>query len=276
MAKAVPARTSQVQTSRESPVGARQPSEVEATALEAELRRRVSGEVRFDEGSRALYSTDASNYRQVPIGVVIPRDKDDVIATVAAAREYGAPILARGGGTSLAGQCCNVAVVIDTTKHMRRVLEIDAERRLGRVEPGCVLDDLRDAAEAHRLTFGPDPSTHNRCTLGGMLGNNSCGVHSVMASFSGGGARTSDNTHELEILTYDGLRMRVGATSEDELASVIRAGGRRGEINPGSRRCAINTPISSASVSLRFRAASPATTWTNSCPKKVFTWRARS
>lgn len=203
---------------------------VDAEALAAELRRRVKGEVRFDEGSRALYATDASNYRQVPIGVVIPRDKEDILETVATARAHGAPILARGGGTSLAGQCCNVAVVMDTTKYLHRVLEIDAERRLGRVEPGCVLDDLRDAAEQKRLTFGPDPATHNRCTLGGMLGNNSCGVHSVMAAFIGDGARTSDNTHELEILTYDGLRMRVGATSEDELASIIRAGGRRGEI----------------------------------------------
>src|SRR3954453_321284 len=100
-------------------------SSVDAKALEAELRRKIRGEVRFDDGSRALYATDASNYRQVPIGVVVPRDEDDVIATVAACRAHGAPVLPRGGGTSLCGQCCNVAVVIDFSKYMHRVLEID-------------------------------------------------------------------------------------------------------------------------------------------------------
>src|SRR5947209_2833074 len=120
------------------------PRRDDAAALAAELSRRVRGEVRFDDGSRALYATDASNYRQVPIGVVIPRDTEDVIETVAVAREFSAPIVARGGGTSLAGQACNVAVVIDTSKYLRRVLTLDVERRLARVEPGCVLDDLRD------------------------------------------------------------------------------------------------------------------------------------
>src|SRR5687768_15573930 len=97
-----------------------------ARALEADLRRRVRGEVRFDDGSRAMYATDASNYRQVPIGVVVPRSREDVEAAVEACRSHGAPVLARGGGTSLAGQCCNVAVVIDFSKHLNRVLEIDA------------------------------------------------------------------------------------------------------------------------------------------------------
>lgn len=203
---------------------------LDAEALADELRRNLKGEVRFDQGSRALYATDASNYRQVPIGVILPRDKDDVVKAVAVAQKFGAPILARGGGTSLAGQCCNVAVIMDFSKYMHRVLAIDVEQKLARVEPGCVLDNLRNTARQQQLTFGPDPATHNHCTLGGMLGNNSCGVHSVMAAFAGNGARTSDNTHELEILTYDGLRMRVGATSEDELQQIIRAGGRRGEI----------------------------------------------
>jgi FAD/FMN-containing dehydrogenase/Fe-S oxidoreductase len=206
---------------------------VDADALAGELRRKIKGEVRFDDGSRALYATDGSNYRQVPIGVVIPRDEGDIIETAAAARRFGAPILARGGGTSLAGQCCNVAVVIDMSKYMHRVLEIDPDRKLARVQPGCVLDDLRRAAEKHQLTFGPDPATHNHCTLGGMLGNNSCGVHSIMADFAGNGARTSDNTHELEILTYDGLRMRVGATGDEELRRIVSEGGRRGEIYAG-------------------------------------------
>ncbi|HEX7182895.1 MAG TPA: FAD-binding and (Fe-S)-binding domain-containing protein [Thermoanaerobaculia bacterium] len=194
------------------------------TMLESELRAAIAGEVRFDDGSRALYATDASNYRQVPIGVVIPRTIDDVAATVAVCRGFGAPVLARGGGTSLAGQCCNVAVVLDFSKHLNRILDLDPQARRARIEPGLVLDDLRDAAEAHRLTFGPDPATHTHCTLGGMIGNNSCGVHSVMAG------KTDDNVEELEVLTYDGLRLRVGATSEEELERIVRAGGRRGEI----------------------------------------------
>ena len=113
-------------------------------------------------------------------------------------------MLCRGGGTSLAGQCCNVAVILDFSKYMAKILEIDPERRIARVQPGVVLDSLRAAAEKHHLTFAPDPATHDRCTLGGMIGNNSCGVHSVMAG------KTDDNIEELEILTYDGTRMKVG------------------------------------------------------------------
>ncbi len=199
-------------------------------SLEHELKHRIRGEVRFDNGSRALYATDGSNYRQVPIGVVIPRDVDDVVTAIGLAREFGAPILSRGGGTSLAGQCCNVAVILDHSKYLRKVLHIDPDRKLARVEPGCVLDDLRHAAEKHGLTFGPDPSTHNHCTLGGMLGNNSCGVHSLISGNAGLGLRTSDNTHELEVLTYEGVRMRVGPTSEDELKRIIQGGGAQGEI----------------------------------------------
>jgi FAD/FMN-containing dehydrogenase/Fe-S oxidoreductase len=199
-------------------------ADVDARALAAELRRRARGEVRFDDGSRAMYATDASNYRQVPIGVVVPRDAEDVVETVAAARRFGAPVLARGGGTSLCGQCCNVAVVMDFSKYMRGIVELDPERKRARVQPGCVLDFLRGAAEKHHLTFGPDPSTHNHCTLGGMIGNNSCGVHSVMAG------KTDDNVEELEVLLYDGTRMRVGRHGEDGLEALCRAGGRRGEI----------------------------------------------
>jgi len=197
---------------------------VDAVALAAALKRHIRGEVRFDRGSRALYATDGSNYRQVPIGVVLPRDNDDVIATVALAREFGAPILCRGGGTSLAGQCCNVAVVLDFSKYMARILEIDPVRRIARVQPGVILDHLRAAAEKHHLTFAPDPATHDRCTLGGMIGNNSCGVHSVMAG------KTDDNIEELEILTYDGLRMRARQTGDQELEKIIREGGRRSQI----------------------------------------------
>ena len=176
----------------------------EASGLAEALRRQIRGEVRFDPGSRALYATDGSNYRQVPIGVVLPHDVDDVLATISVCREFGAPLLCRGGGTSLAGQCCNVAVVLDFSKYMAKILEIDPARRIARVQPGVVLDHLRNAAEKHHLTFAPDPATHDRCTIGGMIGNNSCGVHSVMAG------KTDDNIEELDVVTYDGVRLRVG------------------------------------------------------------------
>ncbi len=199
-------------------------SNIDARGLERHLRSAVRGEVRFDTGSRALYSNDASNYRQVPIGVVLPRNEEDVVETVAACRRYGVPILARGGGTSLAGQCCNAAVIIDMSKYMNGIVELDPIAKRAQVQPGLILDDLRAAAEKHHLTFGPDPATHDHCTLGGMIGNNSCGVHALMAG------KTADNIEELEILTYDGLRMRVGKTSDEELERIILAGGRRGEI----------------------------------------------
>jgi FAD/FMN-containing dehydrogenase/Fe-S oxidoreductase len=205
-------------------------STLDARALASELRTKIGGEVRFDAGSRALYSTDASNYRQIPIGVVIPRSVDDVIETVAACRCYGAPILSRGGGTSLAGQCCNVAVVMDFSKYLNKVLEVDPKKKTGRVQPGCVLDKLRDEAERYHLTFGPDPATHDHNTLGGMIGNDSCGIHSVLAVSQGYGARTADHIEEMEVLTYDGVRMRVGRTSEGEIERIINEGGRRGEI----------------------------------------------
>lgn len=198
--------------------------DVDAKALELELRRKIGGEVRFDDGSRALYATDGSNYRQPPIGVVIPKDAEDVVETVAACRKFGAPVLSRGAGTSLAGQCCNVAVVMDMSKYMHHILELDAERKFARVQPGVILDHLRNAAKEYKLTFAPDPSTHSHNTLGGMMGNNSCGIHSVM------GGKTDDNILEMEILTYDGLRMRVGKTSEEDFDRIISEGGRRGEI----------------------------------------------
>jgi FAD/FMN-containing dehydrogenase/Fe-S oxidoreductase len=196
-----------------------------ADALRSELTAVLTGEVRFDNGTRALYSTDASNYRQVPIGVVIPRNKQDVIETVAICRRHNAPVLPRGGGTSLAGQCCNTAVVIDFSKYLNRVLEIDPVRRIARVEPGCILDDLRSAAGKHGLTFGPDPATHDHNTLGGMIGNNSGGMHTLMNGI------TVFNVHALEILTYDGLRLSVGPCNEQELTELIRAEGRKGEIH---------------------------------------------
>src|SRR5581483_3226314 len=150
-----------------------------------------------------------------------------VITTISTCRDHDAPILCRGGGTSLAGQCCNVAVVLDFSKYMANIVDLDPERRIARVQPGVVLDHLRNAAEQYNLTFGPDPASHSRCTLGGMIGNNSCGVHSVMAG------KTDENIEELDVLTYDGLRARVGRTSEAELNNIIGAAGRRGEIYSG-------------------------------------------
>lgn len=197
---------------------------VDAKALERDLKVVVEGEVRFDSGSRALYATDASNYRQVPIGVVIPRTVNDVIRTVALCRKYGAPVLSRGGGTSLCGQCCNVAVVMDFSKYLNRILAIDPVAKTARVQPGVVLDDLRHAAQEYGLTFAPDPATHTHNTLGGMIGNNSCGPHSVM------GGETTHNVIELDILTYDGLRLTVGATDQAAFQAMIAEGGRKRDI----------------------------------------------
>src|SRR5437773_1716969 len=196
----------------------------EALTLLDRLERDVEGEVRFDDGTRALYATDGSNYRHVPIGVVLPRSVDDVLATVAACRAHGIPVLSRGGGTSLAGQCCNTAVVMDWSKYLHRILELDPEERFAVVQPGIVRDDLDREAARHQLTFGPDTSTHQYATLGGMVGNNSCGVHSVMAG------KTEENTEELEILLYDGTRLTVGPTPDEELDRIVADGGRRGEI----------------------------------------------
>jgi FAD/FMN-containing dehydrogenase/Fe-S oxidoreductase len=198
---------------------------IDRRALKQALRDAVKGEVRFDLGTRAIYSHDSSNYRQPPLGVVIPRDAEDVVAAVAVCHEHGAPVLARGCATSLAGQTANVAVVLDTSKYMREIPEIDPERRIARVQPGVIRDQLAELTEQkYNLTFAPDTSTHEYATFGGMIGNDSCGVHSVMAG------RTADNLEELEIVTYDGLRMRVGPTSEEELTRIVNEGGRRGEI----------------------------------------------
>ncbi|HTA84784.1 MAG TPA: FAD-binding and (Fe-S)-binding domain-containing protein [Silvibacterium sp.] len=201
-----------------------------ARELEARIKSRIQGEVHFDPGGRALYATDASNYRQVPIGVVLPRDITDVEATIAACRELGAPILARGAGTSLSGQCCNVAVVLDFSRSMRSILSLDPQARLATVEPGIVLDRVREAAEFHHLTFAPDPATHSRCTLGGMIGNNSCGTHALM------GGKTVDNIRSLDVLLYDGTRMTVGVTSDEEFQRIVAAGGRPAQIYSGLAR----------------------------------------
>ena len=177
-----------------------------ARALQADLERALDGAVDFGAQAKALYATDASNYRQVPIGLVYPRSREEVVEAVRVCREHEAPIVARGGGTSLAGQGCNVAVCIDFSRHLHHVLEVDAARRTARVEPGCILDRLRDAAAPAELTFGPDPATHDHNTLGGMIGNDSCGVHSVKWG------RTLDNVERLVATTYGGLQLELGPT----------------------------------------------------------------
>jgi FAD/FMN-containing dehydrogenase/Fe-S oxidoreductase len=195
--------------------------------LEAALAAAVAGEVRFDAGARAAYASDASNYRQVPIGVVLPRSAEDMFAALAACRAHAAPILARGGGTSLCGQSVNAAVVFDCSKYMDRVLAVDPAARTADVEPGVVCDSLRLEAEKHGLTFGPDPATHSRCTLGGMIGNNSCGAHSVMAG------KTVENIEALEVLTYDGARFWCGPTDEAEYRRILAKNDRQAEIYRG-------------------------------------------
>ena len=199
--------------------------------LKKSLRGPVSSDlVRFDLGSRALYAADASNYRQLPIGVVFPRDAADVEVALAACRATGAAVLPRGAGTSLAGQCVNVAVVFDFSRFMNSLEELDPAKRIARVQPGIVLDRLRDAAEVHHLTYAPDPATHSRCTLGGIIGNNSCGVHGLL------GGKAVDNVESLDIVLYDGTRMTVGATPPAELDALTRAGGRVGQIYSGLAR----------------------------------------
>ncbi|MEU2712355.1 FAD-binding and (Fe-S)-binding domain-containing protein [Streptomyces sp. NPDC007205] len=174
------------------------------SGLEAELRGAVRGEVGFDTTSRALVTMDASNYRRVPLGVVAPGDADDVAAALEVCRARGVPVVARGGGTSIAGQATGTGVVLDFTRHMNGLLELDPGTRTAVVQPGLVLDRLQEAAAPHGLRFGPDPSTHSRCTLGGMIGNNSCGSHSVAWG------TTADSVRELSVITARGRRLRLG------------------------------------------------------------------
>lgn len=179
-------------------------TETEKRNLAKELAAAVRGEVSFAAADRALMTMDASNYRRVPLAVVAPRDAEDVAAALRVCREHAVPVVPRGGGTSIAGQATGVGVVLDFTRHLNRIVSLDPAARTAVVQPGVILDDLRAAAGAHRLTFGPDPSTHSRCTLGGMIGNNSCGSHSVAWG------TTADSVRELELLTYGGEQVRAG------------------------------------------------------------------
>ncbi|MGW1357272.1 FAD-binding and (Fe-S)-binding domain-containing protein [Streptomyces chartreusis] len=172
--------------------------------LEAELRKAVRGEVGFDVTSRALTTMDASNYRRVPLGVVAPHDADDVAAVLEVCRDHMVPVVARGGGTSIAGQATGTGIVLDFTRHMNGLVSLDPDTRTAVVQPGLVLDRLQEAAAPHGLRFGPDPSTHSRCTLGGMIGNNSCGSHSVAWG------TTADSVRELDVVSGRGERLRLG------------------------------------------------------------------
>jgi FAD/FMN-containing dehydrogenase/Fe-S oxidoreductase len=192
-----------------------------AAALERGLRERIRGEVRFDVKSRLLYSTDASVYQVLPLGVVLPRDAQDVEVAVRLAAEHGVPVLPRGGGTSLAGQAVGAALVLDFSKFMNRILEIDPERRLARVEPGVRLDRLQLAAKPHGLWFGPDPATIRQCNVGGMIGNNSCGARSLVYG------KTGDHVHTVDCIMADGGCTHFGAMPREAIAG---APGREGEL----------------------------------------------
>lgn len=192
--------------------------------LSIELTAELGNSVHFDAAHQAVYASEASNYRQVPIGVVTPKNTEEFIKGIEICHRNNAPVLMRGAGTSMNGQTVNNAVVFDISKYCNHILSLDSVSGNAIVEPGVICDSLRDAAEMHGLTFAPDPSTHSRCTLGGMVANNSCGAHSVMAG------KTLENTEALEILTYDGERFWVGPTSDQELQEIIAAGGRKGQI----------------------------------------------
>ncbi|MFC9480440.1 FAD-binding and (Fe-S)-binding domain-containing protein [Streptomyces griseus] len=184
----------------------------------AALRSAVRGTSDFGATARALTTMDASNHRRVPLGVLAPRDAEDIAAALAVCREHGVPVVARGGGTSIAGQATGTGLVLDLTRHLRTVLDLDPAARTAVVQPGVVLDDLRAAAAPHGLTFGPDPSTHSRCTLGGMIGNNSCGAHSVAWG------TTADNVRALSVVRYGGeaLRLEQGSGARPEGARGTR------------------------------------------------------
>jgi len=188
------------------------------------LADRVDGEVRFDPGIRGAYAHDGSNYRQPPLGVVVPRSADAAAAAISVCAEFGAPVLSRGGGTSLAGQCCNTAVVIDWTKYCHQVVSVNPGGRTAIVQPGAALDKVNDAVRKYGLMVGPKPSTHVSCTIGGMIGNNSCG--STAQAYG----KMADSVRRLEILTYDGLRTWTGPTSDVEYEQILAAGGRKADI----------------------------------------------
>ncbi len=192
--------------------------------LVGELRRSVSGEVRFDKMTRMLYSTDASIYQIEPVGVVLPRNADDVVAVIETARRYGVPVLPRGGGTSLAGQTVANAIVMDFSRHMRDVVELNAEEGWVRTQPGIILDELNHKIAHSGMFFTPDPSTSSRGNVGGALGNNSCGAHSIMWG------KTVDNVHALDVVLSDGKQAHLGPLDGAQLEAKMRLDGLEGDI----------------------------------------------
>ena len=199
----------------------------ETRELELELRRLVEGEVRFDDFSRVLYSTDASIYQMEPVGVVIPRHKDDVLAAVDVARRNGVPILPRGGGTSLAGQTVNHAIVLDFSKYMDALIEVNPDEQWARVQPGIVLDTLNGLLAPHALKYAPDPSTANRASVGGGIGNNSCGSHSVVYG------KTGDHVLELNVVLADGAEARFSNLSQSQLETKLSGNGLESQLYRG-------------------------------------------
>ena len=202
----------------------------EREELAGELRRRVSGEVRFDPFSRVLYSTDASIYQMEPVGVVIPRNVEDVLAVLEVARDSGVPVLPRGGGTSLAGQTVNHAIVVDFSKYLHQVLEINREEQWARVQPGIVLEQLNKQLAAHNLQYAPDPTTANRACVGGGIGNNTCGAHSVIYG------KTLDHVKELDVVLADATPAHFGPLERDQLQAKLSESGLEGDIYRGVRR----------------------------------------
>ncbi len=200
------------------------PDAVTTSDLASDLRRRIRGEVRFDAVSRALYSTDASIYEIEPIGVVLPRDADDVQAVLEVARRAQAPVLPRGGGTSLAGQAVGRAIVLDFSKYMNRIVEVNAAEQWARVEPGVVRDELGSALASTGLIFGPETSTSNRATIGGMIGNNSSGARSIIYG------KTVDNVEEVRVVLASGDTLTLGALSPDEVVARARREGPEGRL----------------------------------------------
>ncbi len=185
--------------------------DIDVAGLQAALARAVTGEVRFDRLSRALYSTDASVYQIVPLGVVLPKSEADILATIAACARFSVPLTARGGGTSQAGQAIGPGVVLDCSKYFNEVLEINAAERWVRVQPGCVLDDLNQAVKPQGLQFAPDISTANRATIGGMVANNSSGTHSLIHG------KTMDHVLELRVALADGTILQLRPLDDTEL-----------------------------------------------------------
>jgi FAD/FMN-containing dehydrogenase/Fe-S oxidoreductase len=204
--------------------------DVDLEGLRRKLAEDIEGEVRFDRGSIGLYATDASNFREIPLGIVVPRTEGDVIAAHRVCAQFGAPIVNRGTGTSLSGETVNFAVVIDHSKYLTRIGDTDVKQRLVTVQPGAINEQVNLRTGKHKLVFGPDPSTHAYCTIGGNVGNNSCGIHSVQSQIYGPGPRTSDNVHAMKIVTYGGNAFEVGVNEEAHLERIIRGGGHKGEI----------------------------------------------